>query len=188
MNQNPSVERTFGEAELFCANHPTVATQLRRNRRGKAIAECAVRTPVGYRCRECVREQQQVFETATTIDYPIAFLISAVASLFATWALSFLGFFGLFVAPAIGVGVAEVVRRAVRGHRARHLPTAAVAGAILGAVPVVGGLISDLRRQGDRLARSVIWPTVYAFSSSVRSTGGYGIRCRYSRGRRVPKT
>jgi len=154
------------EAELFCANHPTVATQLRCNRCGKAIcSKCAVRTPVGYRCRECVREQQQVFETASTIDYPIAFVISAVASLVATWALSFIGFFGLFVAPAVGVGVAEVVRRAVRGHRSRYLPSAAAAGAILGALPiVVRGLIQVFA--GGAIgwsALGLIWPTVYAF-------------------------
>ena len=156
----------MSEAELFCANHPSVATQLRCNRCGKAIcSKCAVRTPVGYRCRECVREQQHVFETATTIDYPIAFVISAVASLVATWALAFVGFFGLFVAPAVGVAVAEVVRRAVRGHRARHLPTAAVAGAILGAVPVVARGLIQVFAGGDIgwSALGLIWPAVYSF-------------------------
>jgi hypothetical protein len=154
------------EAQLFCANHPSVATRLRCNRCGKAIcSKCAVRTPVGYRCRECVREQQQVFETASTIDYPIAFVISAVASLAATWMLSFIGFFGLFVAPAVGVGVAEVVRRAVRGHRSRHLPTAAAAGAILGAVPIVArGLIQVFAGGSIGFETlGLIWPTVYAF-------------------------
>jgi hypothetical protein len=154
------------EAETFCANHPTVATQLRCNRCSKPIcSKCAVRTPVGYRCRQCVREQQQVFETASTIDYPIAFGISAVAALAAIWLLSFLGFFGLFVAPAVGVGVAEVVRRAVRNHRGRHLPTAAVAGAVLGALPiVVRGLIQVFAGGAIGLSTlGLIWPSVYAF-------------------------
>jgi hypothetical protein len=154
------------EAVLYCATHPTVATQLRCNRCGKAIcSKCAVRTPVGYRCRECVREQQQVFETASTIDYVIAFVISAVASLFAVWLLAFIGLFGLFVAPAVGVGVAEVVRRAVRGHRSRHLPTAAVAGAALGAVPVVlRGAIQIFAGGNIGLETlGLIWPAVYAF-------------------------
>ena len=88
-----------------------------------------------------------------------------MASLFATWALAFLGFFGLFVAPAVGVGVAEVVRRAGRGHRARHLPTAAVAGAILGAVPVVARGLIQIFAGGEIgwAALGLIWPTVYAF-------------------------
>ncbi len=112
-----------------------------------------------------MREQQQVFETASTIDYPIAFVISAVASLAATWMLSFLGFFGLFVAPAVGVGVAEVVRRAVRGHRSRYLPAAAVAGAILGAVPIMARGLMQIFAGGDIgwSALGLIWPTVYAF-------------------------
>jgi hypothetical protein len=154
------------EAELFCANHPTVATQLRCNRCSKAIcSKCAVRTPVGYRCRECVREQQQVFETASAIDYPIAFFVAGAATLLAVWLLSFLGIFGLLVAPAIGVGVAEIIRRAVRNHRGRNLPTAAVAGALLGALPIVlRGLIPLFG--GGAIgwgALGLIWPSVYAF-------------------------
>lgn len=156
----------MSEAQLFCANHPSVATHLRCNRCGKAIcSKCAVRTPVGYRCKECVREQQQVFDTATTVDYPIAFVISAVASLAATWGLSFIGFFGLFVAPALGVGVAEVVRRAVRGHRSRYLPAVAVAGAVLGALPVIArGLIQVFAGGSIGFETlGLIWPAVYAF-------------------------
>jgi len=158
------------EAQLVCATHPAVATQLRCNRCGKAIcSKCAVRTPVGYRCRECVREQQQVFETASTIDYPIAFVISAGAGFAATWLLTFLGIFGLFIAPAVGVGVAEVVRRAVRGHRARHLPTAAAAGAAVGALPFVarGVILFVLSLSGLQAvwwgALGLLWPAVYSF-------------------------
>jgi hypothetical protein len=158
------------EEHLFCANHPTVATHLRCNRCGKAIcSKCAVRTPVGYRCKECVREQQQVFETASTIDYPIAFIISAVVGFAATWLLTFLGIFGLLVAPAVGVGVAEVVRRAVRGHRARHLPTAAAVGAAVGAAPfIVRGVIEFVLSLSGLQglwwgALGLLWPAVYAF-------------------------
>ena len=165
------------EAQLFCANHPTVATQLRCNRCSKAIcSKCAVRTPVGYRCRECVREQQQVFETASTIDYVIAFAVSGMAGFLAAallalvlGAIPFGGLLGLFVAPAVGGGVAEIVRRAVRGHRGHHLPTAAAAGAVLGALPfILGGLIAfvgGLRGpQGFGWgALALLWPSVYAF-------------------------
>lgn len=158
------------EAQVFCANHPSTATQLRCNRCGKAIcSKCAVRTPVGYRCRQCVREQQQIFETASAIDYPIAFFVSAVIALFAVWLLTFLGFWGLFVSPAVGVGVAEVVRRAVRGHRARYLPTAAAAGAALGALPfILSGVLELVLGLGGGqgigwAAFGLLWPAVYGF-------------------------
>ena len=158
------------EATLTCANHPTVETRLRCNRCGKPIcSKCAMRTPVGYRCKECVREQQQVFETAVWYDYPIALGISGVSAFFAVWLLTFLGIFGLFVAPAIGVGGAEAVRRAMRGHRGRYLPLAAAGGAILGALPFViqgvVGFIFSLRGLQSFLggAFTLLWPIVYGF-------------------------
>ena len=158
------------EAATFCANHPTTPTRLRCNRCGKPIcSKCAVRTPVGYRCRECVREQQQVFETASVIDYPIAFAVSAVIALFAVWLLMFLGFWGLFVAPPIGVGAAEIVRRAVRGHRSRYLPTAAVGGAVVGALPfILRGVVEFALGLGGFAgigwaALGLLWPAVYGF-------------------------
>jgi len=163
------------EGQLFCANHPTVATQLRCNRCGKSIcSKCAVRTPVGYRCRECVREQQQVFETASTVDHLVAFAISAAAGFAVTWFVSVFGLFGPFlgvfiaflVGPAVGVAVAEIVRRAVRKHRGRYLPAAAAAGVVIGSLPfLVGGaveMLSSLRGlQG--FAWGALLPAVYCF-------------------------
>src|SRR6266700_3112765 len=61
---------------LYCANHPTVATSLRCNKCNKPIChKCAVLTPVGYRCRECVRGQQQVFETVVWYAFGLAALL-----------------------------------------------------------------------------------------------------------------
>ena len=141
------------EAQVFCANHPSVATQLRCNRCGKAIcSRCAVRTPVGYRCRECVKEQQKAFDTAATIDYPIAFVVSGVISFFAVWLLSFIGFWGILIAPAVGAGAAEIVRRATRSRRSRWLAAVAAGGGIAGALPVrdrrAGADAPLLRRAG----------------------------------------
>ena len=165
------------EAQVFCANHPTTATQLRCNRCGKPIcSKCAVRTPVGYRCRECVRAQQQVFETASTIDYVTAFIVSGIAGFLAAAllaliqvAIPFGGILGLFVAPAVGGGVAEIIRRAVRGHRGQHLPTAAVSGAVLGTLPFVlrGVLEFVLGLRGLQgigwAALGLLWPAAYGF-------------------------
>ena len=69
MNQNPAIglpdDDRSPTAPIYCANHPAVETTLRCNRCGKPIcAECAVRTPTGYRCKECVRGQQKIFDTA----------------------------------------------------------------------------------------------------------------------------
>lgn len=155
---------------LFCANHPAVATQLRCNRCGKAIcSRCAVRTPVGYRCRQCVHDQQRVFDTAGTIDYPIAFVVSGGIAFFAVWLLSFIGFWGILIAPAVGAGAAEIVQRAVRRRRSRWLAMVAAAGGIAGSLPfVVGGLIRLILTFGGLqgglwAAFDLLWPLVYGF-------------------------
>jgi len=128
------------EAALVCANHPGRETGLRCNRCNKPICvSCAVQTPVGYRCTECVRGQQQVYETASNLQVGAAAVISAVAAVFAIGMLSFLGFFGLILAPVAGGGIAELVRISMRGGRSRNLPVAAAVGA--GAGVLLFGLI-----------------------------------------------
>jgi hypothetical protein len=124
------------EPKMVCANHPHRETTLRCNRCGKPICpQCAVLTPVGYRCKECVRGQQKGFETARTIDYPIAGLISAVALGVAMYLLGFLSWWGIFIAPVVGGGVADIVHRAVGRRRSRYLPLMAVIGGAIGALP-----------------------------------------------------
>lgn len=121
---------------LTCANHPDRETRLRCNRCGKPIcSQCAVQTPVGYRCRECVRGQQAAFETAGKADYLIVGGVSAVGVGLVTLVLALLSFWGLLMAPLAGGGVAEVVRWAVRRRRSRRLPAAAAVGGAIGLLP-----------------------------------------------------
>jgi hypothetical protein len=121
------------DTPMFCANHPNRETTLRCNRCEKPIcAQCAIQTPVGYRCRECVRGQQKVFDNSTPVDYPIAVAISMIGVGIATAVLDVLGFWGLFVAPIVGGGIAEIVRWAVRRRRSRRLPLASILGGACG--------------------------------------------------------
>ena len=130
---------------LYCAYHPDRETLLRCNKCGNPICvQCAVRTPVGYRCRECVAEQQAVFYTAETFDYSIAAVVGFLASVLVVFLYSlfplgfFFGFFvALFLGPAVGGGIAEVIRRAVRRRRGRYLGPVACGAVILGALVVV---------------------------------------------------
>lgn len=127
------------ETSLLCANHPNRETTLRCNRCEKPIcAQCAVQTPVGYRCRECVRGQQKVFDNSISIDYPIAAIVSLIGVAIATAVLDFLGFWGLFVAPVVGGGVAEIIRWAVRRRRSRRLPLVAVISGAVGVLIYLG--------------------------------------------------
>ena len=64
---------------LYCYVHPNRETGLRCNRCERPIcADCAVLTPTGYRCRECVREQKKVFDTAEWYDYLLGFVVAVV--------------------------------------------------------------------------------------------------------------
>ena len=123
---------------LYCANHPTTETSLRCNKCGKPICpRCAVRTPVGYRCRECVRGQQQVFETALWYDYVIAAVIAAPLAAISAMLLGSLGFFVIFLAPIAGGVTAEIIRVAVRRRRGRYLPLAATIAFVAGCLFIV---------------------------------------------------
>jgi len=114
----------------FCYRHPDVETGLRCAKCNKFICpKCAVRSPVGFRCPECVREQEDKYYTGTNTDYIIAAVISfplslIIAGLFTTILSSF-GFFtliiGFFVAPAVGGFIAEAVRWGVGKRRSRYL-------------------------------------------------------------------
>jgi hypothetical protein len=121
---------------LYCTVHPTVQTTLRCNRCGRPMCtKCAVKTPVGYRCRECVREQQDVFFNAQVIDYIVATGISLAISFFAAAIAARIWFlFAIFIGPAAGGVIGTVVWQATGKRRGRYtsifVGTAVVAGAL----------------------------------------------------------
>jgi hypothetical protein len=128
----------MSEETLYCVNHPKTPTSLRCNKCGKAIcSKCAVRTPVGYRCKDCIREQQAVFYTATGLDYVIAAVVGLVGGALGAIVAGMVGlFFAFFLSPLAGVLTAEAVRFAVRRRRGRYtwlVVGAAIAVATLGA-------------------------------------------------------
>ena len=133
------------ETTLYCANHPTVETLLRCKKCEKPICvKCAVRTPTGYQCKECVRGQQKTFETSKPQDYLFGFITAAILSglgSFVFTLIGFIGFFGFFIAfaaaPTIGVIIAEAVRAVTGRRRSPKLYKAILTGIILGAIPIV---------------------------------------------------
>jgi len=154
---------------LYCANHPNTATSLRCNKCNKPICtKCAVLTPVGYRCRECVRGQQQVFETVVWYDYLVAGVLASVLGGLAGALLVNLSWFTIFLAPVAGGAIAEIVRVAIRRRRGRYLFMAAAGAYVVGCLPLfLLGLLSLLfagsRGGGAGLfgLLSLLWPLVY---------------------------
>ncbi len=137
-----------------CYRHADRETRLRCNRCEKPIcSECAVLTPTGYRCRDCIRSQQKLFDTSVTSDYFVAFIISAVLGYAGSYVVQFLGFFSLFLAPFAGVIIAEAIRWAVRKRRSKKLFQISVIGTVLGSLPLL--LLSLLGVLGVALAGSL---------------------------------
>ncbi len=175
-------EERVGETQTFCYIHPNRETYLRCNRCEQPICtECAVLTPTGYRCKPCVRGQLKVFETARWIDYPLAMLIGGGLSFLGSLIAQYLGWFILFIAPLIGIGISEAIRWAVRRRRARLLFQLATASVVLGALPLLLINLVGLLAVGGGGLRLIglLWPAVYTFM--VASTTYYrlsGIRLR----------
>ncbi len=168
---------------MFCYNHPQRETLLRCNRCERPMCTaCAVRTPTGYRCKECVKGQQKIFDTAQWWDYPLAILVGGGLSYLGSLLVSFTGFFTIFLAPFAGMIIAEAVRRVLQKRRSRRLPIITAGAVLLGALirPLImlfwiilyttsgasEGLLGSLI--------SLIWPAIYAIV--VASTVYYRLK------------
>lgn len=127
---------------LRCKNHPRTETLLRCNKCDAPICvACAVRTPVGYRCRDCIRALQDKAYTMERRDAWVAFGASFGLSCLLWPLLGLLlgllgGFLGLVAAVlaggAAGGGLAQIIRAAVQRRRGRHLGLLTLAGILAG--------------------------------------------------------
>jgi hypothetical protein len=162
---------------LYCVNHPQTETGLRCNRCERPICtRCAVLTPTGYRCKDCVRGLQKTYETAAWWDYPLAFVIAGALSFFGSLIVARLGFFTILLSPVAGMIIAEAVRAAVRKRRSRALFRVATVATALGSLVIIAQqavILLLLSSSGQDVEvvylLSLIWPALYTFivSSTV---------------------
>lgn len=123
---------------LYCYIHPDRETLLRCNNCERPIcSKCAVLTPTGYRCKECVRGQQKIFETAGTGDFILAPIVAGGLSLLGSFVVPLLGFFTIFLAPLAGTVIAEIVTRITNKRRSKNLFYLIAGAAAAGALPLV---------------------------------------------------
>ncbi len=161
---------------LYCYVHPNRPTSLRCNRCNRPIcADCAILTPTGYRCRECVRQQQKKFDTALWYDYVVAFVVAGVGSAIASALIAvvsgfFFGLLVLFIAPGAGAVIGNIVLRFIRNRRSRALFLTAAIGIVAGALPALllislPALLGLLAGGGRGLTSLLpaIWEVVYLF-------------------------
>jgi hypothetical protein len=130
---------------LYCYVHPNRETSLRCNNCNRPIcAACAVRTPTGYRCRECVKGQLKVFDTSQWYDFVTGFIVAAFLSAVAAFLFTLVGGFGILGwllialgASTAGVIIAEGVRMVTGRRRSRPLFITVAVGVVLGALPII---------------------------------------------------
>jgi hypothetical protein len=173
----------MSDPPLVCANHPNRPTTLRCNHCEKPIcSRCAVLTPVGYRCKECVKGQQNVFETAQRRDYLIVFLVAGLGVGLSMFVVRLLGYWMLLVGPLIGTGLADLTLRAVRGRRGRRLPLAAILGGVAGTLPhlvlPLGGLVLSLASGAGGNILAVLLGMLWPVAAAVLIIGAMYVRFR----------
>ncbi|GAB1471467.1 hypothetical protein MASR2M66_23450 [Chloroflexota bacterium] len=137
-----------------CYAHPDRETNLRCKRCERPMcASCAVGTPTGYICKECLRASKKVFDTALWYDFASGFVIAGLLSGLASFLVTLIGGIGfigwiliLIGSPTAGTAIAEAVRAATQRRRSRALFLTVGAGVILGALPmlVLQGLVGNI--------------------------------------------
>ena len=129
----------------YCYAHPGRETSLRCKRCERYICtSCAVGTPTGYMCKDCVNQHKKMFDTALWYDYltgsGATFILSLIASGLLALISSFAGFFMIFIAFAMaggaGVFLSNIALRVTGKRRSRWLFIACAAGVALGALPI----------------------------------------------------
>ena len=164
---------------LTCYIHPKRETMLRCNRCEKPICtECAIRTPTGYRCPQCVRSQQKGFNSARVGDLVLAPILALVLSFVGSYLVSLTGFFTLILAPVVGTGIAAVVQRVSHGRRSKTLFMLTTAAVVIGSLPLLAIDIIPLAAgigSGYFNINSLI-PLIYQSAYSIMSTGSFYYR------------
>ncbi len=132
------------EEVTYCAVHPDRETGLRCITCNRYMCiRCAVRTPVGYRCRECYDQQQSGFFKASLIDVFLTAAICATLSAMGTAMLTVLPIpylLQVILAFPVGLLVAEISLWSVERRRSADGHWLAAGSAAFGAVAVAIGM------------------------------------------------
>ncbi len=129
--------------QLYCKNHPQTETTLRCNRCEEPMCvKCAVHTPTGYRCVDCVKEQKKVFDTSLWVDYIAGFVAAAILSGIASYIVALISgwFYGigvLFFAPFAATLIVRGAQAATKRRRSRSLFITITLGVLVGGLPIL---------------------------------------------------
>ena len=157
---------------MNCYRHPKVETSLRCSRCEQPIcADCAVLTPVGYRCRECGTERSATHTLELRHLLPgllVAFGLPFLAGYGASQVP--IGLFLIFVGAIVGGVVAQAIKRVIGMKSSQLLAVVSIAGYILGALAVP--IFNVFRSGGDAayLTAAVTYPWALIFAGVAAVT------------------
>lgn len=115
------VEEARPAETLYCHWHPDRETLLRCNKCGRPICtQCAIRHPVGLRCKECAQVVRSPVYTVSPVELGLAGLVGLALSVGAGFVMRFIAgywFVSWIIGPVVGGFVAEVMSRVIRYKR-----------------------------------------------------------------------
>jgi hypothetical protein len=154
---------------LFCIDHPHRETVLRCNQCDAPVCtDCVVRTPVGFRCKECIKAQQAAFFNTVWYDYPLAALVALILSVPAAVVTSLAGWwFALIISPFAGGLIGGAVHWAIGRRRGRGI------WLVVAICVVLGAFVATITRP------SAIVPIgIYAVMATGAAVGALRLRRR----------
>ncbi len=115
VEQAPAVEA------LYCHWHPDRETLLRCNKCGKPICtECAIRHPVGLRCKECARVVRSPVYAVSLVELGLAGMVGLALGTGAGFLMAPIAgfwFVSWIIGPVVGGFIAEAMSRVIRYKR-----------------------------------------------------------------------
>lgn len=140
---NPPVEVKDvidADGNTYCQVHTSVQTGLRCNNCERLMcAKCAQKTPVGYRCEQCVRQQDSRFFNGNPLYYGKIIGVTVILGALGAFIAGLVGFFlfVFFVAAVAGGAIGEAALRLTKGVRGRYAAQAGAAGVVVGTLLVM---------------------------------------------------
>ena len=164
---------------MQCARHPKVETGLSCGKCGTPICpNCTIHGPVGVRCRDCASLRSSPLYQVKPERFALAAVLGLAAGTVVGVLLQVISgafiYFLLFVGPAIGGFIGELILRA--SGRKRGLKLEILAGASV----VIGAILSQALFGGWlRLWHSPISLILYLVAVGLTASAAVG-RIRYS--------
>jgi len=169
----------------YCYQHSSRETTLRCNTCDNYICpSCAVHTPTGYKCKDCIRDRNRDFNRAYTsalwYDYLVASLVAGFLGYIGTLISTRIGFFIIFIGAIAGTYIARAVQWSIKRRRSKSVPVVATAGVVVGGLLTQTFTLINFFLSWEIFWLSyLLWPAIFIVLAAVTTyTNMTGIKLR----------